>query len=358
MKNLFILIAFLFLSALPAAAESEATSADKVRLGMLLPLSGSYAPIGLDNRQGIEIALAELANDKIVPVYGDSRTEPVQAIHEFRRMVNVDKVSAVFAFRGPVGMALNPVSQKSNVPLLGGVGNKKFAAENEYAFQMWTPSNREGAFIANQFLEQEGKRIGLVTVQDDWTASVSDGFRKELEKHRKPPVFDQEVAPGETDFRSIVLKLKASNADALFVNVGFGQIAPLLRQIKEQNIQIPIISNMWVNKPEVIESAGISVVEDVMFVEMDTSFPALRKELKERYDSTPSGATISAYVATMLMGQAAKAIEGDFTSEKLYQSLNNKQNVVTRNGEFLVKDRVVQFNLVIKKLRGGKATTL
>ena len=331
------------------------TTAEEIRIGMLLPLSGSYASVGSDNREGAEVAIAELSESRITLVYGDSRTEPMQAISEFRRMVNVEKVVAVFAFRGPVGMAINPISKQMGVPVLGGVGNKKFALENEYAFQLWPPSDQEGKYIADQIAKRDAARVALVTAQDDWTDAVSVGFREGIKANKQNLVFDEDLVPSQSDFRTTVLKLKSSNPDAVFVNLSLSQIGPFIKQLREQKVGGPIFSNFFINKPDVITSAGAAVLEGVLFAEMDTDLPVLKKELRNRFDSSPSGATLSSYIGTMLLGQATKDLGETFTREEYYQSLKRQQNINTKNGKLVVDKRVVQFPMTLRVMRNGKA---
>lgn len=135
---------YIFIWSLLAVA--PATGDPKLKVGMLLPLSGPYAAVGADNRKGVEVALEESADKgSLEIVYADSRAEPHQAVSEFRRLTTAEGVSVVIAFRGPVGMAVNPISKTLRIPLLGGVGNKDFAAANPHAFQIWTRSDEEGA---------------------------------------------------------------------------------------------------------------------------------------------------------------------------------------------------------------------
>lgn len=358
-----VLLAVLAMYALVVTGEPRALWATPspgtpIKVGMLLPLSGGYAAIGADNRQGIELALTEIGEDSLLPVFGDSRTEPSHAINEFKRLVHSDGVQAVFAFRGPIGMAVNPFSRQLRVPLLGGVGNKQFTLLNEYAFQVWPPSDQEGEFIATTIQKIGGDRVGIVTAQDDWTKAVSDALRAILLRDGISVVFDEDVSPPEHDFRALVARLRHVEPGIIFVNVGISQIGPLIRQLREAGLRTPIISNFWINKPEVIQFAGSDALEDVMFAEMSTELPALRKETRRRYGNDPSGATISAYVATMFLAQAARGYASERGRRTFSAQLREIRMVRTKNGDFPVRDRIVQLPIVMRVFRGGEVTDL
>lgn len=83
---------------------------------------------------------------------------------------------------------------------------------------------------------------------------------------------------------------------------------------------------------------------------MSTNLENLKLELKNRFNSTPSGATLSSYVATILIAQALKDIK-EPDPVKFYQSLLLQKEVKTRNGNFEIKDRFVQFPMVLRVIK-------
>jgi branched-chain amino acid transport system substrate-binding protein len=335
-----------------ALAESANNQIAHLKIGMLLPLSGQYAAIGTDSQQGAEIAKQEIgAAANIEFIFADSKADPNQAISEFRKLVNVDHVAGVFAFRGPVGMAISPLSKTAKVSLLGGVGNRDFAQQNEYAFQLWPRSDVEGQYLAERLHELGFKKIALVTAQDDWPVAVSAGVRERASKLGLSLVYDQELLPTDLDLRSQITKLRSAQPEVIFLNVSLGQIAPFLRQLKDLGITAPVFSNYWAGKKEVI-AAGGDAIEGVRYVEMATNYAGLKKDLASRFGATPSGATLSTYVATIMLAQAAQGAS-EIDAATLYSRLSALGAVKTRNGTFQVRDRVVEFPMTLRTIRNG-----
>ncbi len=288
----------------------------EAKLGALLPLSGPYAAVGADNQRGIELAKEEASFEVI---YADSKAEPAQAISEFQKLVNINNVNGVFVFRGPPGMAVNPISKKEKIPLLGGVGNKDFINQNDYAFQAWIPSDKEGEFLAKQMKNYE--KIALLTVQDDWPISVSKGFRESIGKKL---IFDEEILPSEIDIRSQAHKLK--NSDAIFLNVAISQIGSFTTQLRALGVKARIFTNFWAGKEEVIKAIGN---EELSFAEMDSQ------------DLT--SAELSGYVSAILFSKAPN-----------YEALINQDEVVTKRGTYKIKNRVIQFPMRLRTIKNGK----
>lgn len=331
--------------------------AEPVKIGIMLPLSGPFAAIGADGQQGIEIAKSEIdPSVQIEFILGDSKADPNTAVAEFNKMVSVDKVNAVYAFRGPIGMALNPLSKSAHIPLLGGVGNKQFALSNDYAFQLWPRADVEGELLAEKFFKDGSKRPALITVQDDYPIAVSVGFREKLKGLGVALSSDTEILPSDTDFRIPISKLRSLNVDAVFVNLGINQIGPFVRQMHELGLRLPLFSNFWAGKKDVIEAGG-EAMNGLVFVEMSTEYPHLKQELETRFKSNPSGATVSAYVGTIMIAQAVKKIEGSKSSD-LYSALRGLSGIQTESGLFKVQDRFVQFPLTLRIVKNNVASDL
>jgi ABC-type branched-subunit amino acid transport system substrate-binding protein len=348
----------IFLLILVFANSVIAESKPQPVFGFLSPLSGNYAALGEDNRQGIEVAL-KVSQSQIHPkiIYSDSKAEPAVAMSEFRKLTSSDKASAIFVMRSPVAMAVNPLSEASEFPILGGAGDKRFAEKNKYAFQIWSKSDEEGEFLANVFKSKNYDTAAIVTTEDDWTSSVTAGFVSKY-KDSGSLVINESVLPADNDFRTILLRAKKLSPKVIFANLGLAQIGPFIRQAREINLPIPIYSNFWAAKKDVLESVGEAALEGVRFVEMDTNYPVLRKELSTIYGTTPSGATLTAYISTLLMIQAASTLKGDVNNPKeIYESLLKQTVINTPDGDLSIKDRCVNFPLVQKVIKGGKAVT-
>lgn len=347
------------LSEVARAEASPSSSAHRKlsTIGLLMVLSGSYSVVGADNQQGIAAAMAELGEAAHVTfVTGDTRADPTQAISEFRRMVAQYHPLAFYVMRGPPGMAVNPISKMLAIPLLGGVGNSLFATDNPYAIQAWPPSSEEGAYLAKVFAAKRLGKIALVTVQDDWPIAVTAGLKSELSRLSWGAiVMDKELAPSEVEFGALVSKLKEASPDVVFLNLGLSQIAPFLKQARIARLTAQLYSNFWAGKKEVIAASGLDTIEGLKYVEMDTDRPALCRFLAETYNSSPSGATLSAYASILLLNQGLRsAPDAAVSTDSLYRALLRQSEIRTRDGPIAIRDRVIQFPLAIKTIRNGK----
>ncbi len=355
----WLLVAALQLGAVfPARADDTANADTKVKVGMILPLAGDFAAVGADGRRGIELAMHEHSGEgkaaTFTLLYGDSRGDPTTAVGEFRKLVDVDQVAAVYAFRGPVGMALSPIAKQAKLPILGGVGNKAFAARNSYAFQIWTTSDAEGSFLAAEMLKRGHRSVALATSEDDWTASVSETFREAYQGSGGKLLTDQSLSAKDGDFRTLVTQIAKAAPDAVFVNVTIAQIGPFLRQLREQGVKASIYSNFWCAKKDVLSVAG-EAAEGLLFAEMSLAgMPKFREAIAAQGGGNPTGATLSGYVATKLLLQAADSLTTDRSAAALYQALLAQNAVKLADMDLAIRERKVEFPMTMNAIRAGK----
>ena len=328
------------LSARVPGAEAQSVSQERVPVGALLPLSGSYAAVGEDTRRGMQQALQDGASQKLEVYFEDSRADPATSVNAFRALAS-RKVTGVFAFRGPVGMAVVPLAKQLRIPVLGGVGNKEFTRDNEFAFQLWPRSDDEGQFIAREMARAGVQRIAIMSAEDDWTMAVSRALEEVAPKEGVQVLRFETVAPQENDLRSIIARIHASGPSAIFVNLGISQLGPAVRQIRALGEGAPLYTNFWANKDEVRSSAG-DALAGAQYAEMRTDLPGIPTGF--------SGATLSSYVGTMILWRAASALSSEPTAEALAKALQDLSFIDTPAGRFEVRKRCVIFPLVMRKI--------
>jgi ABC-type branched-subunit amino acid transport system substrate-binding protein len=81
------------------------------------------------------------------------------------------------------------------------------------------PADGEGAELLLRYIAQRYKKIGILTEQNEYPVMMERSFRRENEKRSKPlELVSAEFVHGETDLRTVLLKLSKSNIEGLFIN--------------------------------------------------------------------------------------------------------------------------------------------
>ena len=208
-------------------------------------------------------------------------------------------------------------------------------------------------------MHKEGvRKFAMVTTEDEWTVSVSDGFRKAVKELPGSAIqFDELILPTEFDFRSNISKLKQGEFDGIFVNLGLGQLGIFFRQMRELGVKSSVFSNFWIQKKEVIDNAE-GAAEGVKYAEMKTDYPKFVAAVKEKFDQAPSAAVLTSYVAMKFVMQVVENDEESVTSGAALQKLLMSQKSITLpDVELEVKERIVQLPLVMRVIKDGRAVS-
>lgn len=357
MRIIILLILTSALSVVTSSAMAESNSGvAKLKVGAILTLSGKFSSAGEDCRKGIEAGVA-LGGFPIEVSYADSKNDPTTAISEYRRLTTLDNVAAVYTHRSSIGMALNPISRQSRTPLLGAVGNKDFAAQNDFALQVWPRSDEEGYFLANELIKRGLRRAALVYTEDEWTTAVSAAFREKYLSLGGSLVLDQAALPAEADFHTLLAQIKQRAPQAIFVNMLLPQLSPIVKQARELEVPGQIYSNFYMGKPEVRDALGADGLENVRYAELDSNLPALRAQLNLPGNASPAGLTVASYLSMLAIAQVLKENPSAQSPAALHTALLSLKEIRTPDRSYPIRDRCVVLPLVIRVFHGGVAAT-
>ena len=226
----------LFLVALLAAActRTETPPASQgpqpvvVTLGVAGPLTGSIAHQGKDDENGVSLAIAQANAKKLViggkPVVFRMMSEDDQGDPKIGTLVAqkfVDaKVAAVIGhLNSGVTIPASEIYTRAGIPVITGSATNPQLTERglKGVFRTVGRDDQQGPAIAAYMVKDlKAKRVALV---DDKTA-YGEGLANEVEKALRAAnvtiVGRERTTDKETDFKSILTRIKNKNADVVF----------------------------------------------------------------------------------------------------------------------------------------------
>ena len=334
--------------------------ADELRIGLLTELTGSEAPNGKACRLGYETAARLFERDpalrqRVRLLYGDHRAEPATALSEYKRLYEVEGISVLLANRGPIGMALEPVTRRDHLPFLGISGHVGFIKNNPYGFRLWVPAEQDGRRLAELVQARGLKRAAIVALYDDYILALVAEFRAHFEKLGGQVSYFDTVEKTVADFSPIVARIKSSNPDVIFANGSVAQIGLLIRKIRESGLQQQIISNFWAGYPDVISSAGVDAIEGTVYVGIDTRRPKFQEQAAE---IDPQGqitsVTYACYAALGLVYDMLRRHPEVRDKEGLYQALLQTSEIDLPDEKVPLIHREAIFALVPYVIHDGR----
>ena len=102
----------------------------------------------------------------------------------------------------------------------------------------------------------KAKSVAVMWVSNDFGKGGRDVMVKALDAQGIKVAADIPTDPGQVDFSGPVLKAKQANADALFVYLNEDESARVLRELRKQGYDKPIVGETTITGQKVIELAG------------------------------------------------------------------------------------------------------
>jgi branched-chain amino acid transport system substrate-binding protein len=233
------------LAALTAAGLAQA----QIKIAAIVELSGGGATAGTNFKNGVDLAVKEInasggiLGKKIELSLNDTATNPGVALALTKKAIDQD----VFAIFGPVFSGSIIVSmkesEKAKIPnWTGGEAANITMQGNPYIFRTSFTQATAMPKVARYINQQaKVKNLAIAYVNNDFGKGGLDMIKKALAETDTKISAEISTDAGQIDFSATVLKAKQSNADALFVYLNEDESARILRELRKQGWNKPII---------------------------------------------------------------------------------------------------------------------
>jgi len=269
----FIILGFLMLiSQSGLSAES-----DPVVIGGIYPLSGPFAPMGIGDKQAIELAVEDinanggiksLGGAKIEMIFADSEGNPRVAMTAAERLIvdNDNLVAMLGSILSSTTATIAPVCEKYKTPLVNeGSTSIQLTTHGWKYFFRTTPHDGLYCEAMYQFLKdiaaKSDKEINTIAIMYENTLfgkTAGDVWKEKAPEHGFEIVADISYSAESVDLSSEILSLKRANPDIVFL-ASYTQDAILItktRQTLDFNPKLVVAINGGQIVPSYIEAVG------------------------------------------------------------------------------------------------------
>ena len=276
MKRLNFVLSGIAMAA-AAAIHLPAFAQATIKIAVAGPMTGSNATFGEQLWQGAKV-YADQVNEKggvqgrkIELIKGDDACEPKQAVALANRLVDKDKVDAVVGhFCSSSTIPASAIYSEANIISVTPASTNPVVTDRNMKTMFRTCGrDDQQAVVAGLFMLDKLKvtKIALIHDKDTYGQGLVDALRATLVKRGVQPVLYEGLIRGERDFNSLVTKIKASGADAVYFGGLIPEAGPLLRQLREQGLNVKFVSgDALAQQDEFVNVAGgARLVKDVYY---------------------------------------------------------------------------------------------
>jgi branched-chain amino acid transport system substrate-binding protein len=294
-----------------------AAAQQTIKLATIVELSGAGTTSGTKFKDDVLLAIKEInaaggiMGRRIENSVADTQSNPGVATGLAQKAVD----DGVFAVFGPVfsgSMMVSMVETKrAEVPnFTGGEAAAITKQGNPYIFRTSFTQDTAMPKIARYIGQNlKARTVALIYVNDDFGKGGRDALIKSLEPLGVKVSTDISTDQNQVDFSAAVLRAKQSNADVIFCYTNEEEAACLLRELRKQGVNKPIVGETVLTSQKVIEFAGDAANGAVAHVGLTVDAPlpamrAFRAKFERDYRYVPDHNGIKGYTGVYVLKAA------------------------------------------------------
>ena len=225
--------------------------AQRYKIGVMGPYTGDAASVGLPIQAAIKIAIDEV-NSKggingvmLEPIYEDSKCNPKDGNAAAQKLVNVDQVKIIIGgVCSGETLGAAPITEAAKVILISpSATSPDITKAGDFVFRV-APSDAYAGTVASNYAsgKLKAQKAAVISESTDYAQGLSRVFKEQFSKAGKI-VADEVYNPEDTDFRTQVTKVKASQPDVVYLVPQTPLKGVLLvKQLKEAGIKTQLLT--------------------------------------------------------------------------------------------------------------------
>lgn len=218
-------------------------------LGGSGPLTGDAASYGISVKQGAEVAIAEINEAggvngmEFALNYLDDEAEAQPAISAYNKLMDEGVDVILGNVTSGSTIAITELTKEDGILQLTPSGSALDCTKYDNAFRICFTDPLQGVTMADFTVNTLGyKNVALLyDVASDYSKGMADAFIAQLETNGGTIVANESFTSGDVDFNTQLTNIKASNADVLFIPAYYQNVASILNQAAQQELNLPFI---------------------------------------------------------------------------------------------------------------------
>ncbi len=255
----------------PPAPKAEAPKAPEimvVKIGSASPLTGPQAHIGIDIRNGVQLAVEDLnaagveiggKKVKLELVSEDDEANPTKATTVAQKLVDAKVAAVVGHFNSGASIPASKVYADGGVPQISPSStNPDYTLKGfKTTFRVVAHDGQQGPTLGRYAINSlKAKNIAVIDDSTAYGQGLADNFEATVKTMGAKIAAREHTTDKDTDFKAILTKIKGKKPDLIMFGGIDPQAGPMIKQMKELGIKAHFIGGDGMQTPNFIKLAG------------------------------------------------------------------------------------------------------
>ena len=325
-----------------AASLAGSAAAETLNVGLVATLSGQSAALGIQSRDGFDLALKQLGGkiggeDTHVTVI-DDELKPDVAVSKVRTMLEREHPQFIVGptYSNVLGAIVKPITDAKTFLISDNAGPSVLAGKACNPFFMTTSyQNDQIHAVLGHYAQDQGyKRV--ITMVPNYQAGrdAVAGFKRD---YRGEVVDELYVPLGQLDFSAELARIAAAKPDAVFTFMPGGMGVALVKQYRQAGVTVPLLSAFTVDEstlPAQGDAAVGMLAGSNWAPALDNpQTKAFTAAFEAAYHYVPATYAFQAYDAVMLIDSAVRALHGNLSDPAAVRTALRKADFTSLRGK-------------------------
>ena len=331
-----------------SATLASAQTAPKLKVGLMLPYTGTFAALGVAIENGFKLYVAEqggkLGGRELEFVKVDDESDPSKATDNVNKLIKRDNVDVlVGSVHSGVAMAMAKVAKDTGtlliVPNAGADAvTGAMCGPNIFrsSFSNWQPGYAMGEVVA----KKGHKKVVTIT----WKYAAGDesvrGFKEAFEKGGGKVVKELSLPFPGVEFQALLTEIAAAKPDAVYTFFAGGGAVKFVKDYAAAGLKktVPLYGAGFLTDG-VLEAQGADAdglmttlhYADSLGLARDNSF---RLAYAKAYKLQPDVYAVQGFDAAQVLGIGLAAVKGDIGKKAEFAAAVEKARIDSPRGAF------------------------
>ncbi len=341
--------------------------AKPLKIGLMLPYSGTFAQLGENITFAVEMYLAEkggkLAGREVQIIKLDDESKPENGQQNAERMVKRDAVDVLIGtVHSGVQMAIHKVVAESGtlciIPNAGANDvTRKLCAKNVFrsSFTNWQPAYGMGLALGKRGI----KKAAWITWDYAAGAESGEGFKQGLEAGGGQLVQTLTLKFPETNFQPLLAQIQGLGVEAVGSFFSGGGAVQFVKEYAAAGIKVPLCGSGFLTEGTLAgQGAAAEGIETALHYGDGLESPkntAFRAAFKAKANREADVFAVQGYDAAQFLNAGLEAVKGDMANEAaLYKAIETAKIDSPRGPISMSASHNVVQDIYLRKVTGGQ----